>query len=550
MKNQKKVTRVKQMNNHSQFVIYVLHFLVLVFLCNSIGCFHKPEETSSQSPNHPILKRIGLKKNKKTKNEENFGQTQTELVFNVNGHIEALSLSQNARHVLVEKYLDNNEKINKEKPEKFLSGNTLNRFGVELWNVEFYNARLENFSPQQIELLEPTINCVTFDEDGERLFWIGQELAPYGIVAEKEKQENQFPHEDLLGFHTQQESNSFITSNIQIEKNFTPNNKTLTGRPGNKSYRANVVLTRTLEKQVNHEETRTGKSTAIDIRHVKIASEIKNADHIWLSPNARWIVCCSTNWDKTEKKDISNSHIDKRWTLVLLRDRNRVVHFPATIKMTFNNSTSNESFDGKIIDILDISDQGDLVATLVEEQKPEVDNPPKQEITLCPPPKQNQDQAPKYKIVIWDLKVARTVEIEKAKHPLMALEVSQIAISAPVSRRFCKFSPNGDWIAARLEPQYITVWQSANGRLSLELGEHGDIVRDFTFAPRSPKMLVGLGGKKGQVVLWEIRKGVVLRTFEEQFGHIIEAVAFTHDENYAYFANEYGEIKRWNIRAK
>ncbi|MBP5620775.1 MAG: hypothetical protein J6X44_02040, partial [Thermoguttaceae bacterium] len=250
--------------------------------------------------------------------------------------------------------------------------------------------------------------------------------------------------------------------------------------------------------------------------------------------------------------------LESEWSLVLLRDRNRVVKFPSSVKMTFDNSPSYEDVKGKIVDVLDVSDEGDLVATLVEEQFSTIQQETPIDLTNpgAPAVLHNASTAitnvPRYKIVIWDLNVARTVDLAKAKKPLTAIEVSQISIPAPIPRKFCKFSPGGERFAARVEPRYITIWQSANGRLSMELGEHDDIVQDFAFAPRTAKMIVGVGGKRAKLSLWEIRKGVVLRTLDDAIDHAtsIDAVSFAFDERHVYFANNFGEVKRWDVRAQ
>ncbi|MBQ5789959.1 MAG: hypothetical protein IIW01_06690, partial [Thermoguttaceae bacterium] len=121
----------------------------------------------------------------------------------------------------------------------------------------------------------------------------------------------------------------------------------------------------------------------------------------------------------------------------------------------------------------------------------------------------------------------------------------------PVSRRFCRFSPNGQIFASRIDPRYITLWQAANGRLLVELGEHRDDVSDFAFSPNGMKVAAatGLGAR---VVLWNVRKGAAHRTLRETSEEVasIDAVAFSPDGGSVYFANDLGEIKRWNARAE
>ena len=208
--------------------------------------------------------------------------------------------------------------------------------------------------------------------------------------------------------------------------------------------------------------------------------------------------------------------------------------------MTFDSSTSDEEIFGRIVDVLDVSDKEDLVATLVEE--------------IIPTGSARGGDAnlnPRYKIVVWDLKVAKTVDLDKAKKPLRAIEISQIATPSAVERRFCKFSPSGKTIAARIEPKYLAVWQSVSGRPIVELGEHKNPIQTFAYAPGETKMIVGTGGANARLVLWEIRKGVVYRTLDDATpgAKTIDAATFSNDEASVYFANNVGEIKRWNIRA-
>ena len=82
------------------------------------------------------------------------------------------------------------------------------------------------------------------------------------------------------------------------------------------------------------------------------------------------------------------------------------------------------------------------------------------------------------------------------------------------------------------------------------LGDHSEIVRCFAFAPGETKMIVGCGGKQAQLTLWEIRKEAIYRTLGDDAydARAIDAVAFSNDERYVYYANDVGEIKRWNTR--
>ena len=49
-------------------------------------------------------------------------------------------------------------------------------------------------------------------------------------------------------------------------------------------------------------------------------------------------------------------------------------------------------------------------------------------------------------------------------------------------------------------------------------------------------MIVGIGGKRAQLTLWEIRKEAIYRTLEDDAydAKSIDAVAFSNDERYVY----------------
>ena len=323
------------------------------------------------------------------------------------------------------------------------------------------------------------------------------------------------------------------------------------------------------------------KNVDLSAKRMKIADETRYADMVRLSPSARWIICETptvgvspyqliqlsdggksrktpqeTEIEGEAEKESENNEgsakiaesipepYDPNWALIPLRDRKRVVRFPETIKMTFDSSTSDEEIFGQIVDVLDVSDQGDLVATLVEEKEKRQKGVDTREMNV------GANGSPRNKIVIWDLQVAKTVDFDKAKKPLRAIEVAQIAIPFPIDRRFCKFSPSGKMFAARVEPKCVSIWQSANGRHICELGDHTGVVRCFAFAPGETKIVVGTGSNSARVELWEIRKETLYRSLEDDAydAKSIDAVAFSNDERYVYYANDVGEIKRWNTR--
>ncbi|MDO5309527.1 MAG: WD40 repeat domain-containing protein [Planctomycetia bacterium] len=315
----------------------------------------------------------------------------------------------------------------------------------------------------------------------------------------------------------------------------------------------NVVLTKSLASTASLFMVPRNNAATLDdaVKHIKTAPEMKAANAIWISQGSQWIVCRGNqdaddmiqNLKQLDQKvnrpeenakstETQKVEYNPNWALVSLRDRKRVVRFPLNVKMTFDASASDDEISGQIVDILDVSDAGELVATLVEEY-----------------PENSLNQSPRYKIVIWDLNTPTNVPLEKAKQPLMAPEVAQIAIAAPITRRFCKFNHDGSIIAARVEPKYVSMWQAANGKLVAELGEHRDVITDFDFAYGESKLAVATSAGVARVVLWEIRKGIVLKTLDDSYdSKNAVAVAFTNDNQYVYFANDLGQIKRWAIK--
>lgn len=515
--------------------------LVLLLLCGVCGCFRRKDDPFA--PRRPIAERICQRRHKDVVEETVL--SQTELVLQADSHIKSLTMAENSKRLLLERSLTT-EDYTFDYSESFstvkaLAEESPNAYGVELWNIEFADARLESFTNDQVGLLESTQGCAAFDEKGERLFWVDREEDDRPLKQASALMPN------VDGKHYEGFSN-YVSANEDFVIGAADPNSAYDRISGCDLDSSNSILTKLLESHSYNSGEDESVSAEIDVvKHMKTADDAKFAECVWLSPKARWIVCRKAMQyflDETSENNEDAAKVNKEWTLVLLRDRKRVVHFPESVKMTFDNSTSDENIEGKIVDVLDVSDEGDLVATLIEEQIPleEAYSDGNTETST----------APRYKIVVWDLNVAKTVDYEKAKKPLMALEVSQMTVAVPVPRKFCKFSPTGDRFAARIEPRYITIWQSGNGRMSMELGEHRDVIQDFTFSPHSAKMVVVVGGKYAQIVLWEIRKGVVHRTLEDVVSRptSIDAVTFSPDENYVYFANNLGEVKRWNIRMR
>ncbi len=610
-------------------------FLILS-LCSTffIGCHSYPWDSERRSAVIPNVQSFEKKKQ---------DAPETEVILTVENRVNKIALSSNRKRLILETRRGVPEESNRvETP-------TSSMLGVELWNIEFADARQELFSKGNKFLVGTTSGLAAFDEKGERVFWLNQEANPIFLQSmskdpcnsvirgaelegaasleasdnwveqpslrplplylpwkedEEECEENAFRTDvdfnDLaveeiqneiesvdIGvqslkrdgktdelqrlsevFPTSDENHGNLSNAVEkkseplegqllveeeLEKHSESPNpaseaKIVNGDISDQPY-VNVVMTKPLESDafllLNPENN---DSSGSDVKHLKTSLVTKDAEEVWLSSSSKWLVCHTAN-ETEELPDSSQTFLSSEnrggnevgteresepysleWALVPVRDRKRVVRFPDIIQMTFDSSTSDEEIRGRVIDVLAVSDAEDLVATLVEELS----------------------QNPRYKIVIWDLNVALKVNLEKVRTPLQAIEVSQIALPYPISRKYCKFSPSGKSIAARIDPHYVTVWQSTNGRLIVEVGEHLGVVHDFEFSPSETKMVVGTGDAVGQVFLWEIRKGVAFQILDN-FPHnvkSIDAVAFSSNERFVYFANDQGEIRRWDIRPK
>lgn len=557
---------------------------------------------------------------------------QTETALCVDGRVARMEIAKNSKRILVELRGDD-EYAEDAYMEFFASGGRRTPSAadaeascVELWNVEFLEARREAFDAAQGGVVEGA----TFDENGARVFWTTREIERNGTFAASSeggaRTDKNASTTGFAGFATTAAKNGAILEGVgdggatrgkiaqvsattpaqrvgdAAENAFYRSGPTETEsvwRPATRT----VLATRALEKSF---KTAAQAETGPSATRLKISEEAKGAEAVWLSPNARWIVGrvpadglereIRESGELGEVAQDASSLTASEWTLTLRRDRRRVVRFPKSVKMTFAESTSSETIEGRVVDVLAVSNAGDLVATLVEETAPDDGATAKSEVGTFgrlakfanvsatnavdedwsveedgenreedgenvdfAGVKENEnagfdgraDFVPRFKIVVWDLSVAETVDWEKAKKPLQALEVAQIAVSGPVSRRFCRFSPNGQIFAARIDPRYITLWQAANGRVLVELGEHRADVSDFAFSPNGMKVAAatGLGAR---VVLWNVRKGAAHRALDETAPGVdeIDAVAFSPDGGSVYFANNLGEIKRWNARAE
>ena len=593
-------------------VILAVFFLLLPFLG---GCHTSLRDGGRRAAFIPNVQPFEKKKNE---------PLDTEVVLTVEDRVDKIVLSADRKRLILETRHETPAAIDATESQADAP------LSVELWNIEFADARPEIFSKKDNYLVGTISGLASFDEKGERLFWVDQEanrmvvqsgrkalddsvvrgapiddaqflesnddllkktaLRPLPLYLPWDDEENESPEETIVFggdflvqpsvreteddqlqraattvpssdeesgelpdlsdiVSTSPDAQSIVDGkNESIENDPVSQINDIEAEVSDQPY-VNVVMTKSLESDalllLNAENSHPLNS---EIKRLKTSLVTKNAEDVWLSSSAKWLVCRATRETEPEPgslnpplstEDQKNGETGDEsapepysleWALVPVRDRKRVVRFPQTVKMTFDSSTSDEEIQGRVVDVLAVSDAEDLVATLVEELS----------------------QNPRYKVVIWDLNVALTVDLEKALTPLRAIEVSQIALPYPVLRKYCKFSPSGKSFAARVDPRYVSVWQSTNGRPIVELGEHLGVVHDFEFSPGETKMVVGTGDDIGRVFLWEIRKGVAYQILDDFSDSVksIDAVAFSSNERFVFFANDLGEIRRWDIRPK
>lgn len=152
-------------------------------------------------------------------------------------------------------------------------------------------------------------------------------------------------------------------------------------------------------------------------------------------------------------------------------------------------------------------------------------------------------------VSIWDLSTARSVPSDKAKK-LEALFVSEFPVSDNTAGRICAFSHDGQMFVIRNKEKYADIRQTASGKLLLELGEHKQPITAVQFSPNNTKLVIGTGEEFGRLVLWDVRKGRLLRTFDdpETKSRKITAVQFSPDGSLIYFGNDRGNVAQWEYQ--
>lgn len=259
-----------------------------------------------------------------------------------------------------------------------------------------------------------------------------------------------------------------------------------------------------------------------------ILAEDFDEERIRLSNEAHWIAC----------RDRLG-----QWRLIDREEPSRVVVFPE-----LEVDVASESFESRrrkkchVTEILAFSPQNDFVATLVSDLEESEQSKESG----------NDSESGVYRtIIIWDLHVVDTLALKDAKRlPLEAIMVSKFRAKDGVERRRCAFSPDGTMIAVRSKSKYIGVWETSNGELFAELGEHRERITSLNFSPNNLELIVGTGGQRGRLLLWDIRKEAVNRFYEEADPEVrsVTAVAFSPDGYRVWFGTNTGEIKTWRVR--
>lgn len=263
------------------------------------------------------------------------------------------------------------------------------------------------------------------------------------------------------------------------------------------------------------EQTGEGQNIRrVSLKRGKIQSETvlppnPERDRIVLSPHGDWIACRESG----------------RWNLIDRNEPKRTVIFGRK-----GESALVGAPEQSVADVLAFSPDGDFAATAMTDE------------SLAPAERL---------IAVWDLKTARSINPDQAKRlPLEAILISTFVVPEINSDELCRFSNDGRMIAVACKERYIGLWQTANGRLLTEFGEHRQPVTALEFSPSNTKLAVGVGESDARIVLWEVRKGRILRSFDDPDPQAqrIESLAFSPDGNLIWYGNERGDIKTWHAQ--
>ncbi len=538
-----------------------------------------------------------------TLQEENITLLKSDSVMNAGAQVKRIKVSKNLSRLIIEK-----ENIYPQDDSLCPSSYT-----AELWNIEFNEARTEDFGENKSTICSAVTNMAAFSTKGERLFWIEnfqnssnfpEEQVVRGMSQEEvvqtfspiieelptpplylpwnvTKESNPVSSDNLSPLHTDKTEDSFKTTMQETENNgndplqTSTNNSSSLGSSspaestdsvessgGSQDSQSNdpntlpelftneghTVSTRLLETNPLQTDYSYQKKLAKTFK-LKIPEEVKNSTEVWLSSDAQWLVCRQpmsnslnppplntpsedSNRDSKEPQSSpqENGEVSQEWLMVPIQETQRVIRFPEPIPLSSDEFPSPPPVEGRIKDILAVSNTEDLVATLVEAKSP------------------TSQSKPIHKIVIWDLHVGKTVDLQKAKKPLKAIELSQISISGSISRQKCKFSASGKLFATINDSTSLSIWQSTNGRQITEIGEHNETITDFDLFPNEMEVAIASVGISPEITIWDIRNGAKLQEFLENTSapRPISSITIPCDQ-IIFFVTDDGEVKRCNL---
>ena len=106
-------------------------------------------------------------------------------------------------------------------------------------------------------------------------------------------------------------------------------------------------------------------------------------------------------------------------------------------------------------------------------------------------------------------------------------------------------------LAVRNKQKYVGIWQTAGGRILAEFGEHRQPVTALQFTPNNAKLVVGTGENFGRLLVWDVRKGRLLRTYNDpaKESRKITAIQVSPDGNLVYFGNDRGNVNQWEYQS-
>ncbi|MBR5626029.1 MAG: hypothetical protein IKW74_00230 [Thermoguttaceae bacterium] len=315
--------------------------------------------------------------------------------------------------------------------------------------------------------------------------------------------------------------------------------------------RGRSLNVRTCSLNSNHSILRQNVLRKNNAGQKSLLPDTEEIQDVFIDSNAQWIAYKTANSIKPEEPAESvitgknnKEHPLSEWKLYCCGSARTVVFPDVKLQIPSQNQET-----GHVTDVLAFSPDGDFVATLVTPVSETNKVNWKPEDSSTGSLSDRKVKIPRY-IVIWDLKTARTIELEKAKLPLFALEISQIHILDDVNRNLCRFSPNGSMIAVRSKSHYVGIWRTINGQLLTELGKHNGEIRALDFSPNNLNLVVGTSGSESRLSLWDIRKGKLQRTFDnsdpESSG--ITALTYSPRGSSVYFGTTTGDVREWIIQ--